>query len=201
MIAIDNTLVSEDLLEKKFVCDLNACKGACCVEGDAGAPLEKEEVKILEDIYDRVKPYMLEDGVKTIEKYGFYVVDEDDGDWCTPLVDRKPSDTHSGRCAFVMFDNGIAQCAIEKAYYEGKVDFKKPISCHLYPVRITKYKDYDAVNYNKWHVCKPACACGEKLQVPVYKFVKESLVRKYGESWYKKLEVADKLNITHQATK
>ena len=198
MIAIDHTLVSEDILDKKFVCDLNACKGACCVEGDAGAPLEKEEAKILEKIYDQVKPYMLPEGVKAIEKNGFYVVDEDDGDWCTPLVDKTPADTrlpdgqeHSGRCAFVLFDEGIAKCAIEKAYYDGKVTFKKPVSCHLYPIRITKYKDYDAVNYNRWNVCKPACACGEKLQVPVYRFVKDGLVRKYGQKWYDELKQLD----------
>ena len=192
MIAIDNTLVSEDLLEKKFVCDLNACKGACCVEGDMGAPLEKEEAKILEEIYPKVKPYMLEEGIKAVEKYGFYVVDEDDGDWCTPLVDKKPSSKHPGQCAFVMFEKGIAKCAIEKAYYDGKVSFKKPVSCHLYPVRITKYKDYDAVNYHKWDLCKPACACGKKLQVPVYSFVRDGLVRKYGEKWYEQIKLVDK---------
>lgn len=192
MIAIDNTLVSEDILEKKFACDLNACKGACCVEGGAGAPLEKEEVKVLEEIYENVKPYMLPDGIRAVEKYGFYVIDEDDGDWCTPLVDKKPSDKHPGRCAFVMFDKGVAKCAIEKAYYEGRVNFKKPVSCHLYPVRITKHKDYDAVNYHKWDICRPACACGKKLQVPVYSFVREGLVRKYGEKWYGQLTLADK---------
>ncbi|MGZ4033437.1 MAG: DUF3109 family protein [Bacteroidia bacterium] len=187
MIAIDNTIVSEHLIEKKFVCDLNACKGECCVAGDAGAPLDADEIAIMEDILDEVKPYLPKDGLKAIEKYGVFVIDEDDGEYVTPLVKGK-------HCAFTMFDeNGIAKCAIEKAYYDGKISWKKPISCHLYPVRITKYKDYDAVNYHKWDVCKPACTCGAKLDVPVYKFLREPLIRKYGEGWYKQLEMADKM--------
>ena len=185
MIAIDNTLVSEHLIEKKFVCDINACKGECCVAGDSGAPLEKEEISILKDVLDKVKPYLPKDGLKAIEKQGVYVIDED-GDYTTPLVKGK-------HCAFTYFENDIAKCAIEKAFYEGKINWKKPISCHLYPVRITKYKDYEAVNYHKWEVCKPACECGAKLNVPVYKFLKEPLVRKYGNEWYKKLELAAKL--------
>ncbi|OFY83723.1 MAG: hypothetical protein A3F72_21060 [Bacteroidetes bacterium RIFCSPLOWO2_12_FULL_35_15] len=185
MIAIDNTIVSEHLLEKKFVCDINACKGECCVAGDSGAPLEAEEISIMEDILDIVKPYIPKDGVKAIEKQGVFVID-DDGDYTTPLVKGK-------HCAFTYFEDDIAKCSIEKAYYDGKVKFKKPISCHLYPVRITKYKDYDAVNYHKWEVCKPACECGTKLDVPVYKFLREPLIRKYGEAWYKQLEMADKL--------
>ena len=193
MIAINNTLVSEHLLEKKFVCDLNICKGECCVAGDAGAPLDVEEIKILEEVLDEVKPYIPKDGLKAIEKQGVYVIDED-GDYTTPLVKGK-------HCAFVYFDNngssplirGIAKCAIEKAYMDGKITWKKPISCHLYPVRISKYSDYDAVNYHKWEICKPACDCGSKLNVPVYKFLKEPLIRKYGENWYQQLELADKL--------
>lgn len=185
MIAIDNTIVSEHLLEKKFVCDLNACKGECCVAGDAGAPLDEEEIAILEDIWDDVKPYLPKDGVKAIEKQGVFVIDED-GDYTTPLVKGK-------HCAFTIFDEGIAKCGIEQAFYDGKVSWKKPISCHLYPVRITKFKTYDAVNYHKWEVCKPACECGTKLNVPVYKFLREPLIRKYGKDWYKQLELADKM--------
>lgn len=185
MIAIDNTIVSEHLLEKKFVCDLNACKGECCVAGDSGAPLDEEEIKILESILDKVKPYIPADGWKAIKKQGVSVID-DDGDFTTPLVKGK-------HCAFTYFEEGIAKCSIEKAYYNGEVSFKKPISCHLYPVRITKYKTYDAVNYHKWEVCKPACVCGAKLDVPVYKFLREPLIRKYGEDWYKKLELANEL--------
>lgn len=187
MIAIDNTIVSEHLLDKKFVCDLQACKGACCVQGDSGAPIDKEEIPILKAVYEKVKPFMIPEGIATIEKHGFCVVDED-GDDTIPLLDGK------GQCAFVYYDEEkIAKCAIEKAHKEGKIDFKKPISCHLYPVRITKYKDYDAVNYHKWSVCKPACDCGKKLSVSVYQFLKAPLIRKYGEKWYDQLTLADKL--------
>lgn len=183
MIAIENTLVSEDLLEKKFVCDLNACKGACCVEGDSGAPLEENEAHILEEIFDDIKPYMRPEGITAVEEQGKYTVDVD-GDLVTPLVKGK-------ECAYVYFDeNNTALCAIEKAYKEGKINFQKPVSCHLYPVRITNYKEYDAVNYHAWDICKPACKCGSKLNIPVYKFVKTALIRKYGEDWYKQLEFA-----------
>jgi hypothetical protein len=187
MIAIDKTLISEDLLEKKFVCDLNACKGACCVAGDSGAPLEKDELPILDSILEKVKPYMVKKGIKAVEKYGSYVIDGD-GDYTTTLV------SSGAECAFVFFDeNKIAKCAIEQAYYDGKIDWKKPISCHLYPVRITAHKEYDAVNYDKWSICKPACECGAKLDVPVYKFLKEPLIRKNGKDWFKQLEQSAKL--------
>lgn len=187
MIAIDKTLISEDLLEKKFVCDLNACKGACCVAGDSGAPLEKEELPILDSILDKVKPYMVKKGINAVEKYGSYVIDGD-GDYTTTLV------SPGAECAFVFFDeNKIAKCAIEQAFYDGKIEWKKPISCHLYPVRITAHKEYDAVNYDKWSICKPACECGAKLDVPVYKFLKEPLIRKYGKDWFKQLEQSAKL--------
>lgn len=186
MIAINNTIVSEHLLEKKFVCDLNACKGECCVAGDAGAPLEIEEISIMEDLLDIIKPYLPKDGIKAIEKNGVFVIDED-GDHTTPLVKGK-------HCAFTYFENNIAKCSFEKAFYDGKTTWKKPISCHLYPVRITKFKDYDAVNFHNWEVCKPACVCGGKLDVPVYKFLREPLIRKYGEEWYQQLEFANKMN-------
>jgi hypothetical protein len=182
MIAIDNTLVSEDLFDKKFVCDLNACKGACCVAGDSGAPLDQDELAVLSDVVKHVRPYMTKKGLRAVDKYGPYVVDSD-GDYTTTLVSEK------AECAFVYFDEtNTAKCAIEKAFYDGKISWKKPISCHLYPVRISKYKKYDAVNYSKWDVCKPACECGKKLDVPVYKFLKEPLIRKYGRNWFKQLE-------------
>mgnify|MGYP000853878329 CR=1 FL=1 len=182
MIAIGKTLISEDLLDRKFVCDLNACKGACCVAGASGAPLDKEELPILKSVLEKVKPYMVKKGIQAVEKQGVYVVDED-GDYTTTLV------SEAAECAFVYFDETkTAKCAIEKAYIEGKIDWKKPISCHLYPVRITKHKSYDAVNYSYWDICKPACKCGEKLDVPVYKFLKEPLIRKYGKEWFKALE-------------
>ena len=182
MIEIENTLISDDLLERRFVCDLNACKGECCVAGDSGAPLEKEEEEIIREILPLVKPYMNAEGIAEVEKSGVAVIDSD-GDLVTPLVDGVK------HCAFVIFENSIAKCAIEKAFYDGKVGFKKPISCHLYPVRISKYKNFDAVNYQEWEVCKPACSCGAKLDVPLYKFLKEPLIRKYGKDWYKQLEL------------
>jgi len=182
MIAINHTLISEDIFDKKFVCDLNACKGECCVAGDAGAPLEKKELKILDKIYTTVKPYMTSQGIAAVEKHGSYVLDSD-GDYTTTLI------SEGAECAFVFYDDkNIAKCAIEQAYLDGKIDWKKPISCHLYPIRISEYKEYDAVNYHSWHICKPACECGKQLDVPVYKFLKEPLIRKYGEDWYKELE-------------
>ena len=144
MIAIDKTLISEDVLDKKFVCDLNACKGECCIAGDSGAPLEKDELEILESVLEKVKPYMVKKGINAIEKHGSYVLDSD-GDYTTTLV------SEGGECAFVFFDeNKIAKCSIEQAFNDGKINWKKPISCHLYPIRITKHKGYDAVNYSKW---------------------------------------------------
>ena len=187
MIAIDNTLISEDILEKKFVCDLNACKGACCVAGDSGAPLDKEELPLLKAVLKDVKPYMVTKGIMAIEKNGAYVIDAD-GDYTTTLV------SPGAECAFVFFDEQkIAKCAIDQAYRDGKINWQKPISCHLYPIRIKKIKDYEAVNYDKWDVCKPACECGKKLDVPVYKFLKEPLIRKYGKAWFKQLEQSAKL--------
>ena len=182
MIALGHTLVSEDVFDKKFVCDLNACKGECCVAGDSGAPLNKNELKVLDSVYPLVKPYMNQKGIAAVEKQGTYILDGD-GDYTTTLVNE------GAECAFVYFDNkNIAKCAIEKAYLEGKVDWKKPISCHLYPIRITEYKEYDAVNYHNWHICKPACECGQQLNVPVFKFLKDPLTRKYGAEWYEELE-------------
>jgi len=194
MISIANTLVSDDLLEKRFVCDLAACKGACCVQGDSGAPLEDAETKQLEEIFSIVKPYMTPEGVKAVEKQGTWVIDSD-GDKVTPLVNGDKE------CAYTGFQNGTAYCTIEKAWKEGKVKFRKPVSCHLYPVRISKYKTFDAVNYETWAICKAACACGDKLDVPVYKFVKDALIVKFGEGWYKQLEQAVELKQKEDAKK
>ena len=185
MIQVEDKIISVDIFEKYFVCDLNACKGACCVEGDAGAPLLKEEEKILDEIYEEVKPYMRKEGIFEIENQGVAIYDID-GDLTTPLV-------NNNECAFVTFENGITKCTIEKAYLDGKTDFKKPISCHLFPIRIKEYRDFDAVNYEEIKICKPACACGSKLEIPIYAFLKEPLVRKYGEEWYKELLEAAKL--------
>ena len=189
MFAIQNTLVSLDLLERHFVCDLNACKGACCVKGDAGAPLTDEEINLLEDIIDDILPFLDEEGKEMIAKKGVFEIDVD-GDKGTSLLDN-------GRCAYALVDEtGLVSCGIEKAEKAGSISFKKPISCHLYPVRITEYKEYDAVNYNKWSICKPACDCGAKLNVPLYRFLKDALIRKYGKAWYEELEMIDQLRNT-----
>ena len=186
MLAIKNTLVSLDLLERYFVCDLSACKGACCVKGDAGAPLTDEEINLLEDIIDDVLPFLDEEGKAAIAQKGVFEIDTD-GDKGTSLLEN-------GRCAFALVDDdGLVSCGIEKAHLNGAIDFKKPISCHLYPVRITAYESYDAVNYNKWDICKPACDCGARLDVPLFKFLREALIRKYGEQWYEELEMIDQL--------
>ena len=186
MLAIQKTLVSLDLLERYFVCDLSACKGACCVKGDAGAPLTDEEIDLLENIIDDILPFLDDEGKAMIAKKGVFEIDTE-GDKGTALLEN-------GRCAFALVDDtGIVSCGIEKAQLDGKIKFKKPISCHLYPVRITEFKEYDAVNYDKWSICKPACDCGAKLDVPLYKFLKSALIRKYGEPWYQELETIDQL--------
>jgi hypothetical protein len=184
MLAIKDTLVSEEIIEKRFVCDLNSCKGACCVKGDYGAPLEDDELEILDEIYPKVKPYLSEEGVRAIEKQGKYLR-YDKKEWVTPLIKGR-------ECAYTIFDEqGVAKCGIEKAYLEGKIKWKKPVSCHLYPIRINKLKNQvEAVNYDRWSICKPACKLGDTLKVPIYKFLKDSLIRKYGEDWYKELELA-----------
>lgn len=185
LVEIDNKIVSTQIFDRKFVCDLNACKGACCVEGDAGAPLTFEEVSILEDELDVIKPYMRAEGIQAVDKGGVFYMDQDN-EPVTTLVNGK-------ECAFVYFDEqGITKCAIEKANKEGKLDFKKPISCHLYPIRTKKFKEFEALNYDQWAICSPACACGEKLDVPVFRFLKEPLIRKYGEAFFTELENVDR---------
>jgi hypothetical protein len=184
MISIDKTILSDELFEEKFVCDLNACKGECCIIGESGAPLDLDELPLIEGVLDKVKPYLNKKGLKAIEKHGPYVLDSD-GDYTTTLVGKEKE------CAFVVFDeNKIAKCAIEMAHKDGVIDWQKPISCHLYPIRITPRKNYDALNYHRWNICKDACACGLKLNVPVYKFLQTPLTRKYGKAWFKKVEKA-----------
>ena len=187
MFQLGKTIISEDIIKKDFVCNLSACKGACCIDGDAGAPLEKEEALILEEIYPKVKPFLRKEGVKVIESQGAFITTEK-GELETPLI-------NGADCAYVIFDeHKTALCAIEEAYNQGEVSWKKPVSCHLYPVRVKDYSEFSAVNYHNWQICDDACALGKELQVPVYKFVKEALIRKFGEDWYLELEkVADKL--------
>ncbi len=186
MISIDKTIISDELFDEKFVCDLNACKGECCISGESGAPLDLDELPIIEAILDKVKPYLNKKGLKAIEKHGPYVLDSD-GDYTTTLVGKEKE------CAFVVFDeNNWAKCAIEMAHKDGVIDWQKPISCHLYPIRITPNKTHDALNYHRWEICKDGCACGLKLNVPVYKFLETPLTRKYGKAWFKKVEKAYK---------
>lgn len=181
MFQIGKTIVSEDIIEKDFLCNLSACKGACCVDGDAGAPLEANEAVILENIYPIIKPYLRKESIEAIETQGTHIVTED-GELETPLID-------GADCAYVIFDEkNTALCAIEEAYNQGEVDWKKPVSCHLYPVRIKDYSEFSAVNYDHWEICDAACSLGKELQVPVYKFVKEALIRKFGTDWYAELE-------------
>lgn len=181
MVEIEDKLVSQDLFEKKFVCDLTACKGACCIEGDGGAPLEEQEIELLEKYFDHVEPYLSEKSLDVIKKSGYFVVGED-GELETPLVNGK-------ECVYVHFDkNGVAKCAFDTAHREGKIPWKKPISCHLYPIRISKLSTHKAINFHEWQICKPACECGDKLNVQVFKFLKEPIIRKFGKEFYEELE-------------
>ena len=184
MIQIDDKIVSADLLTECFCCDIAACKGICCVEGNAGAPLEDEEVDILEEEYEAYKPYMKPEGIASIEQNGFMVMDEE-GECTTPLID-------GAECAFSFEENGVTLCAIERAYNEGKTAFVKPVSCHLYPIRVTRFGNGTlGLNYHRWEVCKPACANGRKLGLPVYRMLKAPIIRRFGEEFYEALEQAE----------
>ena len=184
MLQIDDTIISLDLLDESFVCDLNTCKGNCCIEGDDGAPLEESEVKIIENLLPIIWDDLTEKSQEVIKKQGVSYID-DDGEPVTSIV-------NGDECVFTYTDDsGICKCAIEKAFREGKTDFYKPVSCHLYPVRLQKYEDYVAVNYRRWSVCNCARKLGSKLGVPVYKFLKEPLIRRFGAEWYEQLEIAD----------
>ena len=183
MILIDNTIVSDELLEKKFVCALSKCKGACCVQGENGAPLEESETEILQNIFSEIDPFLTERGKTSINKFGKFTKDEK-GNFATPLVNGNEE------CAYTVFENGIAQCGIEKAFHAGKINFRKPVSCFLYPVRVKTMKDRIAVNFDEWEICTPACKQGEELGIPVYQFLKEPLIEKFGEEWFKQLEGA-----------
>ena len=183
MIQIDDKLISEDLFSEEFVCNLAKCKGICCVEGDAGAPLDEDETKIIDEIYPKIKPYLRPEGIQAIEEQGTYTLDFE-GDLVTPLV-------NNAECAYVIFDEkGYTKCAIEKAYEDGVIDWQKPISCHLYPIRITEYSNFSAINYHEWDICSDACTLGKELGVKVYQFLKKPLIRKYGEEFYQTLSEA-----------
>jgi len=183
MLQIGSSIVSLDVLETHFVCDLSGCMGKCCILGDSGAPLEDGEIDILSEIFPKVKPFMTPAGIAVIEEQGMYSIDFD-CDKVSPLIGDLED------CAFSFIEHGITYCAIERAFLTGAIEFRKPVSCHLYPVRITKYDEFEAVNFHKWHICKDAIDLGKKKGTPLYIFLKEPLIRKFGLDWYEDLCVA-----------
>lgn len=181
MMQVGNCIVGTELLEEDFLCNLDSCKGHCCVEGEAGAPLEGDEAEQIEKYYPKFKRFLREESIREVEKVGYSVIDKRDNEQVTPLLKGK-------ECVYTIFEHGIAKCGIEKAFLKGKIPFRKPISCHLYPVRIKKLgDDMEALNYHFWHVCDPARKYGCKKKVKAYEFLKDALTRKYGEDWYEEL--------------
>ncbi len=186
MLLIDDVLISDDVLEEYFFCKLDACKGACCYEGDYGAPLEDAEIDEIKTLLDKVWEYLPESSKLKVKDKGVYDVFGKEQFKGTPLHE-------DGSCVFLFRDDlGIAKCAFEHAYYKGEITFKKPVSCHLYPVRISKNEKtgFEAINYNRWDICNAACQNGEKKQVPLFRFLKEALIRKYGEAFYNEMDAA-----------
>lgn len=194
MIQIDDKLISLDVVEKFFCCDINSCLGQCCIDGDAGAPITEEEKKKIEELLPQLRQYLSPQALEIIDKQGVSYIDED-GDLVTSIVNGQD-------CVFTTYaPGGLCLCAIEKLYREGKTDFKKPISCHLYPIRATEYSTFTALNYHRWKICKPACALGKKLNMRVYEALKEPLIRAYGERWYEELELTAKEYLKSQNNK
>ena len=181
MIEIEDTIISLDIIERYFCCDLAHCKGECCIEGEAGAPLEKDEFNLLRKILPMIWNDLSPAAQAVINKQGVGYIDRED-DIVTSIVNGKD-------CVFTYYDvDGTCKCAIEKAYSEGRIDFMKPVSCHLYPIRVKRYKDYQAVNYHRWSVCRAAEISGTQKRLPLYKFLREPLIRKFGEEWYNALD-------------
>ena len=181
MLIIGNVLVSEELIDKCFCCDLEQCKGECCVAGDCGAPIAPEEVAEIEDYYPDFQKYMTDEGVAVIENGGTFVYNGGDS-FDTPLMESNDA------CAYAYFEDGVAKCAIEKCFRRGEIPFRKPMSCYLYPIRISRVGIYEALNYDHWSICKSAVEHGNRLKLPVYQFLREPLIAKYGESWFAQLE-------------
>lgn len=180
MLQIGDALVSLDVVERHFVCNLNACRGACCVEGDAGAPITEEEYRQLQELLPQLLDDLTPAAREVIARQGVAYVDEE-GDLVTSIVGGKD-------CVFTCYgENGRCMCAIEKAFREGRIAFYKPLSCHLYPIRITRYPAFTAVNYHRWKICKAAEVLGRKEGVRVYRFLREPLIRCFGEAWYDEL--------------
>lgn len=177
VILIDDTLLSTEIFDRRFCCDLKACKGACCVEGESGAPLAPEEIAEVEAAFDVIKDRLKPDSLAVIEREGLHVVDGD-GDAVTPIVDGR-------ECVYATFEeDGTAKCAFEQAHLEGKLAWRKPISCHLYPIRLTPLKDLTALNYHQWPICDAAVSCGAGLDLSILRFCKDALVRRFGQNWY-----------------
>lgn len=184
MIQIDDKIISLDLYTARFSCDLGACRGECCVEGNAGAPLDEEEIAVLEEEWDNYAPYMTPEGKQAVEEQGMAVIDED-GDLTTPLV-------NGAECAYTIQENGVTWCAIEKAWSEGKTPFRKPISCHLYPIRLVRLSNgMTGLQYHRWEVCRAAEMLGAKKGEPLYKTLKEPIIRRFGEAFYNEMEACE----------
>jgi len=181
MIQIGDIIVSRDLFDKHFICHLKECEGNCCVFGDSGAPLEDYEAEALAGDINKIKPYLRAEGRRAVSEQGAWIIDME-GDKVTPLIGRE-------ECAYVVFEDKIARCAIEQAFEEGSIGFRKPVSCHLYPIRVSKLKHGKALNYHRWSVCEPARILGEDKGLPVFRFLKDAIVRVYGEDFYEELEV------------
>lgn len=190
MLQIEDKVISLDLFDEYFLCDLNACKGICCVDGDSGAPLETDEIEQIEQSFDIVKKYLSQESLDEIEKQGLFEIDED-GDHVTPCI-------NGGECVYLTKEDDIFKCAFEIAYNKGEIDFWKPISCHLYPIRSTTYLDFTAVNYQKRDICSAARILGKKENVKVYQFLKEPIIRAYGKDWYNQLDIAAKIYETQK---
>ncbi|HDZ41066.1 MAG TPA: DUF3109 family protein [Bacteroidetes bacterium] len=182
MLSLGKTIISSAIFEEKFACDLKKCRGHCCLQGDSGAPLEEEEARLLDKLWPVLKHYMRPEGIRAVEEQGTSLIDSD-GDQVTPLIGK-------AECAYTRYDNGIYYCAIEKAWEEKKISFRKPVSCHLFPIRIKKYEEFDAVNYEELKICRPALNRGKAENVPVYRFLEEALIRVYGRAWYDELLAA-----------
>jgi hypothetical protein len=184
MILINDILVSDSVVSEQFVCHLDRCKGACCVGGDYGAPIENDEIPILEELFEKIKPFMSDSGIKAVEEKG--VFERFDNNRFKGVTLREDA-----ACAFVRIDEGgIAHCTIEEAWNAGATDFRKPISCHLYPIRVRKARknSHEALNYDVWELCSPACVNGKALKMPLYRFLREAITRKYGEEFYQILD-------------
>lgn len=192
MLEIQNTLISLDLVERFFCCDLSACKGACCIEGDAGAPITESERRIIEKelpaVYDELTPAAR----REIDEHGVSYIDEE-GDLVTTIVNGRD-------CVFTCYDReGTCLCAFERLFRQGKCSFKKPASCYLYPVRITEYDSFTAVNFHRWKICKPAETLGRKLGLRAYQFLKEPLIARFGQEWYDELCLAAETLLEEQS--